>query len=404
VSRRPFTLSRTDGHRRRRLDRLVAAGLIDSFGLALGWTVFLLHAVAAHGLGTAAAYSAAMLVGIALSAPFAGLVAARLDGRRLLRSTAVAEAALRGGVFALLLLGLPVPVLAVLVVVTNVVAWTGYAGMRAEIAAESEGRRRTRALTWYAGGIAAIEAAGAAVAALLPVGPEGTVTGPLLAVVVAVYVIVLLPTFLVGRSSRVGISVRARGHFPLLRCVPMFTGAFAVMLLASGPAFLFVALTAELHGRMWVAPAAVAFTAGALIAPVVVAALERRRFPAPALWPLLGVGMIGGWSVAGWSVGGLLFAQFLSGVFMTSLEGTIDARVAETVPEQVTAGMAWAGAVRALGSAAAVALAPTAIALGGLGAASGFSGVVLASVACVGLLGLVGGARKAAMVSPRMPG
>ena len=94
-----------DGHRRRRLDRLVAAGLIDSFGLALGWTVFLLHAVAAHGLGTAAAYSAAMLVGIALSAPVAGVVAARLDGRRLLRSTAVVEAALRGGVFALLLLG-----------------------------------------------------------------------------------------------------------------------------------------------------------------------------------------------------------------------------------------------------------------------------------------------------------
>ena len=142
----------------------------------------------------------------------------------------------------------------------------------------------------------------------------------------------------------------------------MFAGAFAVMLLASGPAFLSVALTAELHGRMWVAPAAVAFTAGALIAPLVVAALERRRFPALALWPLLGVGMIGGWSVAAWSVGGLLFAQFLSGVFMTSLEGTIDARVAETVPEQVTAGMAWAGAVRALGSAAAVASAPAAIA------------------------------------------
>ena len=35
--------------------------------------------------------------------------------------------------------------------------------------------------------------------------------------------------------------------------------------------------------------------------------------------------MIGGWSVAAWSVGGLLFAQLLSGVFMTSLEGTIDA-------------------------------------------------------------------------------
>ena len=115
--------------------------------------------------------------------------------------------------------------------------------------------------------------------------------------------------------------------------------------------------------------------------------------------------MIGGLSVAAWSVGGLLFAQLLSGVFMTSLEGTIDARVAETVPEQVTAGMAWAGAVRALGSAAAAALAPTAIAVGGLGAASGFSGAVLAAIACVGLIDLVGGARRAAaVVSPRMPG
>ena len=69
-----------------------------------------------------------MLVGIALSAPVAGVVAARLDGRRLLRSTAVAEATLRGGVFAMLLLGLPLPVLALLVVVTNVVAWTATPG------------------------------------------------------------------------------------------------------------------------------------------------------------------------------------------------------------------------------------------------------------------------------------
>ena len=123
--------------RRRRLDRLIAAGLVDSFGLSLGWTVLLLHAVSAQGLGTAAAYSSAMLVGIALSAPAAGFLAARLDGRHLLQSTAVVEGGLRGGVFALLLLGFPVPVVALLVAVTNVVAWTGYAGMRAEIAAES---------------------------------------------------------------------------------------------------------------------------------------------------------------------------------------------------------------------------------------------------------------------------
>ena len=377
--------SGTAGSRDTRLNRLIAAGLIDSFGLALGWTVFVLHAVAIQGLGTAAAYSAAMLVGIGLSAPVAGVLASRLDGRHLLQSTAVVEGALRAGVFVLLVLDFPVPVIAALVVVSNVVAWTGYAGMRAEIANEA-GTGRTRALTWYAGGVAAIEAAGAGVAAVLPVGAAGTVTGTLLLVVVAVHALVLLPTFLVARGSRVVRSVRIRGHFPLLRCAPMFAGGFAVMLVASGPVFLAVALTAKLHGRVWVAPAAIAFTAGALIAPLAVAALERRRLPATVLWPLLGVGMIAGWALAPLHPAGLLLAQAMSGIFLTSLEGTIDARVAEAVPEQVTAGMGWAGAVRALGSAAAVGGAPAMIAVAGLGAASALAGAVLASVALVALV------------------
>ena len=377
--------SGTAGSGDTRLNRLIAAGLIDSFGLALGWTVFVLHAVAIQGLGTAAAYSAAMLVGIGLSAPVAGVLASRLDGRHLLQSTAVVEGALRAGVFVLLVLDFPVPVIAALVVVSNVVAWTGYAGMRAEIANEA-GTGRTRALTWYAGGVAAIEAAGAGVAAVLPVGAAGTVTGTLLLVVVAVHALVLLPTFLVARGSRVVRSVRIRGHFPLLRCAPMFAGGFAVMLVASGPVFLAVALTAKLHGRVWVAPAAIAFTAGALIAPLVVAALERRRLPATVLWPLLGVGLIAGWALAPLHPAGLLLAQAMSGIFLTSLEGTIDARVAEAVPEQVTAGMGWAGAVRALGSAAAVGGAPAMIAVAGLGAASALAGAVLACVALVALV------------------
>ena len=158
------------------------------------------------------------------------------------------------------------------------------------------------------------------------------------------------------------------------------------MLVASGPAFLAVALTAELHGRMWVAPAAAAFTAGALLAPLVLAGLERRKLPATALWPLLGVGMIGGWALAPLGVAGLLFAQCLSGIFMTSLEGTIDARVADVVPEHVTAGMGWAAAVRALGSATAVASAPAVIATAGLGAGSAVAGILLATVALLAIV------------------
>jgi hypothetical protein len=135
-----------------------------------------------------------------------------------------------------------------------------------------------------------------------------------------------------------------------------------------------------------VAPAAIAFTAGALVAPLVVGALARNRLPTTVLWPLLGVGMIAGWAVAPLHPAGLLLAQVMSGIFMTSLEGTIDARVAELVPGQITAGMGWAGAVRALGSAAAVGTAPTVIAVSGLGAASALAGVALA---CVALFGLV---------------
>ena len=39
------------------------------------------------------------------------------------------------------------------------------------------------------------------------------------------------------------------------------------MALASGPTFLSVGLAVELHGRFWVAAAAVAFTVGSLAAP-----------------------------------------------------------------------------------------------------------------------------------------
>ncbi|HYN17073.1 MAG TPA: hypothetical protein VEY96_03155, partial [Actinomycetes bacterium] len=118
----------------RRLRRLIGTALVDSFGLSLGWTVFSLQVVRSHGLAGLGLVNAAMLVGVALSAPAAARLSCRLDGRALLRATAATEAVLRVGTFLLLLAGVPLAPVAVAVAVSNVVAWTGYAGMRAEVA------------------------------------------------------------------------------------------------------------------------------------------------------------------------------------------------------------------------------------------------------------------------------
>src|SRR3982750_969227 len=79
---------------------LVVAGLVDSFGLSLGWTVFTLVAVATGGLPAAATYNAAMLVGVVPSAPATAWLAARLAGRTLLTVAAAAEVVLRIGTLA----------------------------------------------------------------------------------------------------------------------------------------------------------------------------------------------------------------------------------------------------------------------------------------------------------------
>ena len=153
-----------------RLRRLIATALVDSFGLSLGWTVLSLHVTDRHGLAGLGLSNAAMLVGVALSAPAAARLSTRLDGRALLRVTCVTEAVLRLGTFALLLAGAPLVAVAAAVAASNVVAWTGYAGMRAEVAAADP---RGAAMTWYMVAVAAIEAAGTATAALLPTGPDG---------------------------------------------------------------------------------------------------------------------------------------------------------------------------------------------------------------------------------------
>jgi hypothetical protein len=390
-----------------RLRRLIAAALVDSFGLSLGWTVFSLHVVRAHGLAGLGLANAAMLVGVALSAPVAARLSGRLDGRTLLRATAATEAALRIGTFALLLAGAPLVVVVVAVAASNVVAWTGYAGMRAEVAATDP---RGAAMTWYMVAVAAIEAAGTATAALLPVRPDGLVGGGLLVAIVAAYGAALVPTWLVaGRaivpraqpvsrpaphpsdpasrrtdpaSRRIhsvldrvprwgSVAQRPAGRRSLSTAHPngLLTSGGLVMLCGSGPTLLAVGLTAELHGTRWVAGSALAFALGSLLAPAAVARLERRALPPSVTWPALGVGMVAGWSFAAWHPAALLAAQLCSGMCMSALEGDMDARVAARAGSGgVTADLAAAAALRAFGSAAAVALAPRVITGSGVGA------------------------------------
>jgi hypothetical protein len=378
-----------------RLRRLIATALVDSFGLSLGWTVFSLQVVRGHGLAGLGLCNAAMLCGVALSAPAAARLSARLDGRALLRLTAATEACLRVGTFALLLAGAPLVTVAVAVAASNVVAWTGYAGMRAEVAAADP---RGAAMTWYLVAVAAIEAAGTATAALLPTGPSGQLPGWLLAPVVGCYGACLLPTWVIARGAVVTRTagrerVVARGGEDIARAAGrswaaglrevlrsprprsssgLLASGGLVMLLGSGPTLLAVGLAAELHGTRWVAGSALAFALGSLLAPFSVARLERRALPTSVAWPALGVGMVVGWTFAPSHPAALLAAQLLSGMSMSALEGDMDARVAarDISPRGVTAGLASAAAIRAFGSAAAVALAPRMISTSGVGALS----------------------------------
>jgi hypothetical protein len=373
-----------------RLRRLIATALVDSFGLSLGWTVFSLLVVRDHGLAGLGLCNAAMLCGVALSAPTAARLSAHLDGRALLRATAVTEAGLRVGSFVLLLAEAPLTTVVAAVAASNVVAWTGYAGMRAEVAAADP---RGAAMTWYMVAVAAIEAAGTAAAALLPTGPGGRVSGGLLTAVIACYGACLLPTWLVAggaavpRAPRRGRPAGPRRPVRIWRPTPMLASGGLVMLLGSGPTLLAVGLAAELHGTRWVAGSALAFAAGSLVAPLLVARLERGAIPPWIVWPALGVGMAGGWAFAAWHPVALLTAQLLSGTCMSALEGDMDARVATRAasPRGVTAGLASAAALRAFGSAAAVAVAPRVIAEAGIGWLGGALATGLAALVALRL-------------------
>ena len=375
----------TDRDRRtaRRLQGLLAAGLIDSAGLAFGWTVFTL-AVTDHvkGLAAAAVYQAAMLAGVALSAPFTRWVTARMDGRPLLRALAVSEGICRAAVLLLFLAHAPQPVIAAVVVAMNVLAWTGYAAMRAEVTAVQPG---AAALTRYALCVAGAEAlAAAGAASLIDPTRRGAV-----ALTVPIYALSLIPQWWAASAARVvrhppTASVEHTQWNIPARCAPVhvcarslrrvyprwpgagaWTGGGLVMVGASGPALLANVLAYQRYGRPGVAVSALALTTGALISPHLSARLDRLATTGATivrpniLWPLLGAGMIAGWALAEASIAGLVLAQTMAGMAQTTFEGTMDhhcVRMGNTA--RATTSLSKASASRALGGAAAVIVLP----------------------------------------------
>ena len=352
-----------------RLRELVLTGVVDSFGMALGWTILILLAVSRGGLAEAALYNAAMLLGVVLSAPVTGWLARRYGGRTLLRGAAGTEILLRVGALAGLVAGLPAWLIAVTVTAMHVAAWVGFAAMRAEVAAVDS---RPRSMTRYALAIAAVEAAGTGLAALLPAGPEGHPTGwPLILIFIA-YAGSLVPTIVIARRARMTPlgSGRRAGSTPRPEPVRrsrrrptvsprLLIAGGGIMVLASGPTLLAVPLTTELHGRHWVAGAAIAFSVGCLLATVAVEAIGTMKLPAVLRWSLWGLAMLVGWIGAPAHAVSVLIAQFLAGVSQTAFEGDMDALVAaEAPPEGVTAALAYSASVRALGGSVAVKMLP----------------------------------------------
>ena len=356
---------------RRRLTALSAAGLIDSAGLALGWTVFVLYAADHQGLTAVGVYHGAMYAGVALSCWFTAWLGRRLNGRQALRGLAAIEALLRVGGFVLLLLGCPVLVVAGVVLVQNVVGWTGYALMRAEIAAVDP---RSASLTRYGVCIGAAETLAAAAATFLPTEAARM---PVTAVVIVslAYAGCLLPTWAVAGAARTG-------RVAALKRAPQRTRATrtrlcrgaVIMLVAGGPTLLAVPLANQLAGRAGVTVALLAFTVGTLGAPRAAHLLDR--LPSRLAWPLLGLGMVVGWTLAPVHLLGLAVAQALAGTALTAMEGMMDARLysgAVAGPSALAAG----ASARALGGAGAVLVVPLVLGHVGIGALSAVLSVVM---------------------------
>jgi hypothetical protein len=344
---------------------MLAAGITDSTGLAFGWTVFLLVVTSRAGLSGAALQSAAMLAGIALSAPFSAWLSSRLSSRDLLRLLAVAEGCCRLGLFLLLWADVDVHLIALLVALTNVLAWTGFAAMRSEVSRAEETAGRGRLLTWYAVAIAASEAMAAAAASVLLVTSPPPVV---MATVALVYTLSLTPQWLVGTHADAARQPRVREgerRLPFRRLsVPWGVGA-GVYVLAAGPALLATVLAYQRYGAVGVVVSAVAFAGCSLGATQVQAVVGRWQPTALSAFTLAAV-MVAGWSQADRSLIWLAVAQGCAGVAQCSLEGDLDARTMARLPTSAPAGvrttaLAFASSSRALGGALAVGVLPTLI-------------------------------------------
>ncbi|GAA2542258.1 hypothetical protein GCM10010435_07310 [Winogradskya consettensis] len=362
-----------------RLRELLGAGVTDSFGMALGWTVLVLLAVSRGGLAEAALYNAAMLLGVVLSAPVTGYLSRRFSGRRLLRGSAGIEMVLRVAALAGLIAGVPSWLIATTVVAMHIAAWVGFAAMRAEVAAVDA---HPRSMTRYALAIAAVEAAGTGLGALLPVGPEGYPTGGVLIAIYLLYAGSLLPTILSARRARLLPSVpattTARPRGRVAASPRLLLAGGAIMLMASGPTLLAVPLTTELHGRHWVAGAAVAFSLGCLLATVAVEVIGRMQLPAILRWSLWGVGMLVGWITAPYHAISVIIAQFFAGLSQTAFEGDMDALVAKKAPPgSVTTALAYSASTRALGGSIAVRLLPVLVLSQGIDKAVSAAALIL---------------------------
>jgi len=362
-----------------RVVRLTLAGAADSCGLALGWTVVNLLAVHQHGLAGAGLLNAAMLLGVALSSPTTAWLTRHVQGRHLLQGTAVAEALLRAWTLALLLLGAPLAVVAGLVLLTNVIAWVGYAGMRAEVARARSG---AAAMTRYVAVIIAVEAIGTTLGALLPIVSHDRVDSVLVFSVIFVYGVSLVPTVLVAAGSTIPVVPSGSVADVTPRSRRLLGAGTLLMVVCSGPVLLFIALADKLHGQAAVAPAAIAFAAGSMVAPWAGRVMASTGLPLMTLWLTWGAGMVFGWIAAPWNVTGLCIALFLSGICLTGFEGAMDALLADAAPEgRATASLAHGSAARALGGAAAVRLVPMFSSAAALAELAAVSSVVCAVAA-----------------------
>ncbi len=390
------------------LAHLIGAGLLDSTGLAFGWTIVMLVVAQQKGLAAAALMTSSSLVGMALAAPFSAWLSSRCSPRHLLQRLAVAEALTRASLFAIMAVGGAAEMMAPIVVLTNMIAWTAYAAMRAQVsqagtsgdvsaAGTVNGANDGAGLTWYAAAILASEAVAAGGASLLIVHPSPLV----LLLVGAVYTCSLAPQWWVGAHADPEPPALARtvmGARTTLRLVisPVIVGAL-VYFLAAGPALMAAVLAFERYGAVGVMVAAVSFAVGSLGSARLQARVAGISSAGVAAC-LLAAAMIGCWTILSLGLPALAASMLCVGLTQCCIEGDLDARTLACLraePSSSATALAIASSSRAIGGAAAVAALPAVISAVSLPVAAASAGGVLLAAAAI-LAGLARLPRAAA--------